>query len=156
MASCLFSLSNARWKNTSKESEDHEKHPQGKKHAEQFPEGACLQTVPDVFSWLKFNYSPAEKHRGCEYFRRMVLHSAPWCSRLALGLIWRCQVGCWGWGSCRRPRHWKTGTPTRGEGTLLHNCLSLWLDLAITRWQVNIHFCVKHVSLVWGWLFLLK
>jgi len=24
----------------------------------------------------------------------MVLHSTPWCSSLALGLIWRCQVGC--------------------------------------------------------------
>ena len=31
----LFSWSNARWKNTSKESEDHEKNPQWKKHAEQ-------------------------------------------------------------------------------------------------------------------------
>ena len=41
---------------------------------------------------------------------RMVLHSAPWCSGLALGLIWRCQVGCWGWGSCRRHTQWGTGT----------------------------------------------
>ena len=41
-----------------------------------------------------------------------------WCSSLALGLIWRCQVGCWGWGSCRRQKHWKTRTPPRGEGTL--------------------------------------
>ena len=40
---------------------------------------------------------------------RMVLHSAPWCSGLALGLIWRCQVGCWGWGSCRRQKQWGTG-----------------------------------------------
>ena len=46
--------------------------------------------------------------------------------------------------------------PTRGEVTLILNCWSLWLGLAITRWQVNIHFCVKDVSLVWGWLFLLN
>ena len=39
---------------------------------------------------------------------RMVLHSALWCSGLALGLIWRCQVGCWGWGSCRRQKQWGT------------------------------------------------
>ena len=91
VASSLFSLSNAWWKNTSKESEDREKYHQWKKHAEQLPEGACLQTVPDFFSWLKSNYSPAEKHQGCEYFGRMVLHSAPWCSSLAVGLIWRCR-----------------------------------------------------------------
>ena len=113
MASCLFSLSNAQWKNTSKESEDHEKNPQWKTHAEQFPEGACLQTIPDFFSWLKSNYSPAGKHQGCEYFGRMVLQSAPWCSSLALRLVWRCQVGWWGWVSCRRQGHWKTGTPNQ-------------------------------------------
>ena len=28
----------------------------GKKHAEQFPEGTCLQSVPDFFSWLKSIY----------------------------------------------------------------------------------------------------
>ena len=155
MTSSLFSLSNAWWKNTSKESEDHEKCHQWKKHAEQFAEGACLQTAPDFFSWLQSN-SPTEKHQGCEYFGRMVLHSAPWCSSLALRLIWRCHVGCWGWGSCKRHRHWKTGTPTRGEGTVILNCWSLWLGPAITRWQVNIHVCVKDVSLVWGWLFLLN
>ena len=156
MASCLFSLSNARWKNTSKESEDHEKNPQWKKHAEKSPEEASLQTVPDFFSWLKSNYSPTEKHHGCEYFGRMVLHRASWCSSLALGLIWRCEVGCWGWGSCRRQRHWKRGTPPRGEGTLILNCWSLWLGPEITRWQVNIHFCIKHVSLVGGRLFLMN
>ena len=71
VASSLFSLSNARLKNTSKESEDHEKNPQWKKHTEQFPEGTCLQSVPDFFSWFKSNYSPTEKHHGCEYFGRM-------------------------------------------------------------------------------------
>ena len=65
-----------------------------KKHAEQFPEGACLQTVPDFFSWLKYNYSPPEEHHGCECFGRMVLHSATWCFNLALGLIWRYHVKC--------------------------------------------------------------
>ena len=50
-----------------------------------------------IFSWLKTNYSPAEKHHGCEYFGGMVLHRAPWCSSLALRLIWWCLVGCWGW-----------------------------------------------------------
>ena len=86
----LFSWSNARWKNTSKESEDHEKKPQWKKYDEQFPEGACLQTVPDFFSWLKSN-SPTEQLHWCEYFGMMVLHRAPWNSSLALGLIWRCR-----------------------------------------------------------------
>ena len=43
----------------------------------------------------------------------MVLHSTPCCSSLALGLIWRYLVGWWGWGSCRRQRHWKTGTPNQ-------------------------------------------
>ena len=71
VASSLFSLSNARWKNTSKESEDHEKYRQWKKRAEQFAEGACLQTVPDFFSWLKSNYSLTKEHHGCEYFGRM-------------------------------------------------------------------------------------
>ena len=126
----------------------------GKKHAEQFPEGTCLQSVPDFFSWFKCNYSPTEKHHGCEYFGGMVLHRAPWCSSLALRLIWWCLVGCWGWGSCRRQTHWKTGTPPRGEGTLILNCWSWWLGPAITRWQVNIPFCVKDVSLLWGRLFL--
>ena len=143
-------------KNTSNESADHEKNPQWNKHAEQFPEGTCLQTVPDFFSWLKYNYSPPEKHRGCENFQRMVLHSAPWWSSPARGLIWRSQVGWWSWGSCRRQKHWKTGTPPRGEHTFILNCWSLWLGLAIIRWQVKIHFCVKDVSLVPGRLFLLK
>ena len=43
----------------------------------------------------------------------MVLHSATWRSNLALGLIWRCHVGCWGWGSCRRQKHWAKGAPQR-------------------------------------------
>ena len=156
VASSLFSLSNAWWKNTSKESEDHEKNPQWEKHAEGFLKGASLQTVPDFFSWLKSNYSPAEKHQGCEYLGSMLLHSAPWCSSLALGLIWRCHVRYWGWGSCRRQNHWVKGAPHRGEGTLILNCWSWWLGLAITRWQVHIHFSVKHVSLVWWRLFLLN
>ena len=101
----LFSLSNARWKNTSKESEDHEKNPQWKKHAEEFLEGASLQTVPDFFSWLKSNCSPTEKHQRCEYFGRMELHSAPWCSILA-------------WGSSRGAR-WDVGVgvPAGGRDT---------------------------------------
>ena len=101
----LFSLSNARWKNTSKESEDHEKNPQWKKHAEEFLEGASLQTVPDLFSWLKSNCSPTEKHQRCEYFGRMELHSAPWCSILA-------------WGSSRGAR-WDVGVgvPAGGRDT---------------------------------------
>ena len=73
-----------------------------------------------------------------------------------MGLIWRCQVGCLGWGSWRRQRNWKTSALIRGEGTLILNCWSLWLVWAITRWQVNIHFSVKHVSLVWWRLFLLN
>ena len=76
------------------------------KNAEQFPQGTCLQTLSDFFSWLKYNYSPPKEHHGCECFGRMVLHRAPWRSSLPLGLIWRCHVGCWGWGSCRRQKHW--------------------------------------------------
>ena len=101
VASSLFSLSNVQWKNTSKESEDHEKYLQWKKHAEQFPQGTCLQTVSDFFSWLKYNYSPPEEHHWYECFGRMVLQSIPWCSSLPLGLNWRCQVGGCRWGSCR-------------------------------------------------------
>ena len=127
-----------------------------KKHGEQFPEGTCLQTVPDFFSWLKYNYSPPEKYQGCEYFGRMVYHSAPSCSSPVLGLLWRCFVGWWSWGSCRRQKHWKTGTPPRGEHTFILNCWSLWLGPAITRWWVNVHFFVKDMSLVWGRLFPLK
>ena len=93
---------------------------------------------------ISLRYSLPEEHHGCESFGRMVLHSTPWCSSLALGLIWRCQVGCWGWGFCRRQRHWKTGAAPKGEGTLILNCWSL-IGLAITRWQVNIHLCVKDV-----------
>ena len=60
---------------------------------------------------------------------RMVLHSAPWYSGLALGLIWRCQVGCWGWGSCRRQTHWAKGAPRGGEGTIIFNsCLGDWAE----------------------------
>ena len=55
----------------------------------------------------------------------MVLHSATWCSSLALGLIWRCHVECWGWGSCRRQKHWAKGAPHRGEGTLIFNSWSV-------------------------------
>ena len=111
----------------SKESEDHEKYPKWKKHVEQFPEGTCLQTVSDFFLWLKYNYSPPEEHHGCEGFGRMLLHSAPWCSSLTLGPIWRCLVGCWGWGSCKRQKHWAKGTPRRGEGTIiLNSCLGDW------------------------------
>ena len=100
-------------------------------------------------------YSPAEEQNGCECFGRMVLHSSTWHSSLALGLIWRCHMGCWGWGSCRRQKHWAKGAPHRGEGTLILNCWFWWLGPEITRWQVNIHFCVKDVS-VWGRLFLLS
>ena len=97
------------------------------KNAEQFPQGTCLQTLSDFFSWLKYNYSPPEEHRGCECLGRMVLHSSPWCSSLALGLIWRCHVGGWGWGSCRRQKHWAKVAPNRGEGiVILNSCLGDW------------------------------
>ena len=64
---------------------DYKKNPQWKKHAEQFPEGASLQTVPDFFSRLKSYYWPTEECQGCEYFRRMAPHSAPSYSSLARG-----------------------------------------------------------------------
>ena len=54
----------------------------------------------------------------------VVLHSAPSCSSLALGLIWRGQVGCWGWDSYRRQKAWETCTPPREEGTLILNSWS--------------------------------
>ena len=37
------------------------------------------------FRGSNLNYSPAEKHQGCEYFGRMVLHSAPLFSSQAWG-----------------------------------------------------------------------
>ena len=50
-----------------------------------------------IFSWLKTNYSPAEKHHGCEYFGRTVLHSTPLFSSQAWGLFggarWDVEVG---------------------------------------------------------------
>ena len=98
-----------------------------KKNAERFPQGTCLQTVSVFFSWLRYNYSPPEEHHGGECFGRMVLHSAPWCSSIALGLIRRCHVGCWGWCPCRRQKHWAKGAPRRGEGTIiLNSCLGDW------------------------------
>ena len=48
-----------------------------KKHAEQFREGTYLQTVPDFFSWLKYNYSHPEEHHGCEVL-------GGWCSKVTL------------------------------------------------------------------------
>ena len=89
-------------------------------------------------------------------WEKNVLHRATWRSSLVLGLIWRCHVWCWGWGFCRRQKHWAKGASRRGEGTLILNSWSWWLGPEITRWQVNIHFCVKDVSLVWGRLFLLS
>ena len=58
---------------------------------------------------IPLRYSPPEEHHGCKCFGRMVLHSTPWCSSLALGLIWRCHIGYWGWGSSRRQKHWAKG-----------------------------------------------
>ena len=63
--------------------------------------------------------------------------------------------GMLGLGLFRRQKHWAKGAPRRGEGTLILNSWSWWLGPEITRWQVNIHFCVKDVS-VWGRLFLLS
>ena len=69
--------------------------------------------------------SPLEEFHGCEYVGRIVLHSAPWCFGPALGLTRRCQVGCWGWGSCRRQKQWGTGTPFPGEKALSSSTLGL-------------------------------
>ena len=86
---------------------------------------------------------------------RMVLHSALWCSGLALGLIWRCQVGCWGWGSCRRQKQWGTRTPFPEEKGLSSSTLGLcWLGPALSAsWWTPIS--VPKI-LVWGRLFFLK
>ena len=46
--------------------------------------------------------------------------------------------------------------PTQRRRHYHPQLLSWWLGPEITRWQVNIHFCVKDVSLVWGRLFLLS
>ena len=80
---------------------------------------------------------------------RMVLHSAPWCSGLAQGLIWRCQVGCLDWGYCRRrQKQWGTGPHSQKKKALKSSNLGLWwLGPAMTRWQVNIHFCAKDIRL---------
>ena len=63
---------------------------------------------------ISLRYSPPEEYHGCECFGRMVIHSATWCSSLALGLIWRCHMGGCGWGSFRRQKHWAKGAPHRG------------------------------------------
>ena len=70
---------------------------------------------------------PVRKIMDVQCFGRMVLHSAPWCASLPLGLIWRCHVGGWGWGSCRRQKHWAKVAPNRGEGiVILNSCLGDW------------------------------
>ena len=46
--------------------------------------------------------------------------------------------------------------PTQRRRHYHPQLLSWWLGPEITRWWVNIHFCVKDVSLVWGRLFLLS
>ena len=57
------------------------------------------------FRGSNLNYSPAEKHQGCEYFGRMVLHSAPLFSSQA-----------WGSSGCAR---WDVGVglPAGGKDT---------------------------------------
>ena len=79
----------------------------------------------------------------------------PWCISLELGLIWRWQGGCRGWGSYRRQKPWATEAPSR-EDTIIFNSWSWWLGPEIIRWQENVHFSVKDVSLVWWRLFLLR
>ena len=92
--------------------------------------------------------SPLEEFRGCEYVGRIVLHSAPWCFGPALGLTRRCQVGCWGWGSCRRQKQWGTGTPLPGgEGTLILNSWAVLTGPSFISWMVNTHFCAKDITL---------
>ena len=67
-----------------------------------------------------------------------------WCSTappgalaLALGFIWRCQVGCCSWGK---------GTPFPEEKGLSSSTLGLWwLGHAMTRSQINIVFYAKDV-----------
>ena len=83
IANCIFSVSfpNPGWKFASKENEDLARNPEGKKLAEQFPGGTSLQTVQER---LQNSYSPLEELSGCEFIGRMALHSAPWCSGLAL------------------------------------------------------------------------
>ena len=155
VASSLFSLLNIQWKNTSKESEDHEKYLQWKKHAEQFPQGTWLQTVSDFFSWLKYNYSPLRNIRDVSVL-------GGWCSKASSGAV------AYHWGSTGDAR-WEAvaGAPAGAEALGQRGptqrrrhyhpqLLSWWLGPEITRLQVNTHFCVKDVSLVWGRLFLLS
>ena len=126
----------------------------GKKNAEQFPQGTCLQTVSDFFSWVKYNYSCLVEH-GCECFGGMLLHSAPWCSNLAWGssgdTTWNVGVGFLPEAETLGQR---SPTPLWERRRHYHpQLLSWWLGPEITRWQVSIHFCVKDVSLVWGRVF---
>ena len=89
---CCFviSFSACLVENPSNEDEDHERHSHGKKLAEQFPRGTSLPPVPEFLSWPEILISPLEEFHGCEYVGRIVLHSAPWCFGLALGLTRRC------------------------------------------------------------------
>ena len=79
----------------------------------------------ETYSWPQGLISSPKENHEREHVRRAVLHSTPWGSGLALGLIWRCQVGWWGWGSCRRQRHWKTGTPQPEEKAVSSSTVSL-------------------------------
>ena len=131
-----FPYPHAWWKNPADKDEDRARHSPRKKRVEKFPGETRLQTVPEFRQWPKIHFSPLEKHAGCEYLGRMVLHSAPWCSGLALRFIWTFQVGCWGWGSCKRQRQWGKWTPFQEEKTLSSSNLGLcFLGQTMTRWR---------------------
>ena len=154
VASSLFSLSNAQWKNTSKESEDHDKYLQWKKHAEQFPQGTYrLSQISSCGSNIII-------HPLRNIMDVSVLGG--WCCKAPPGAL------AYHWGSTEDAR-WEAVAgapegaealgqrgPTQRRRHYHPQLLSWWLGSEITRWQVNIHFCVKDVSLVWGRLFLLS
>ena len=84
-------------------------------------------------------------------------HSAPWCSGLALGLLWRCQKGGRAGGApaeSKSPWGGRTGASYPEENAFPPLTLGMWLlGPAMTRWQVNIHFCAKDMSSPWGKFF---
>ena len=81
------------------------------------------------------------------YLGRMVLHSAPWCSGLALRFTWTFQVGCLGLLQEAETVGNRDPIP-RGKDILILKSWSVFTGTNNDQVEVNIHFCVKVVALV--------
>ena len=142
-------------KNTSKESEDNEKYPQWKNMLNNF-----LKEHAYRLSQISSRGSNIIIHPLKNITDMNVLGGC--CSKASPGAL------ASHWGSTGDAR-WEAGAgapagaealgqrgPTQRRRHYHPELLFWWLGPEITRWQVNIHFCVKDVSLVWGRLFLLS